>query len=242
MDELNNSLRARGERKPAGWRLATLVSLAALGAIAGTWALNGLAGMLRPTHVTAEWAGPLRNANNEADGFFGPQNTGEFDGWWWHEPRADASPRWVDISGVGLSFSRLNVQLRDIPPEGSDEVLAVGVTIDEDGDGTADWVLGMDNQAPPGEHRFWLSDVGSGETTEQIGPPYGIPFDSWYPGEDGTLSDDAGPRAIFTPDIIRGMDRDVVQLFAWASITDSNDGVIAWDYAPDSYWISARRD
>jgi hypothetical protein len=50
-------------------------------------------------------------------------------------------------------------------------LIAYGLVLDTTGDGVADYVVGIDNDAPDREDfRVWVSDLATGETDERIGP------------------------------------------------------------------------
>ena len=108
-------------------------------------------------------------------------------------------------------------------------------------DGVADYVVGIDNDAPkPGEYHTWVTDLATGETDEGIEPPYGFPGDFGYP--DDQKKDPAGPSTA-TFAFLRGSklgDPNLVgaRWYAWTSV--SRDGeILANDYAPDTGWMSS---
>lgn len=224
------------------WRRVILVGFAVLAGLAVLWVGTRVVGNIFADDADPQpvgWSGPIRAPSGGIGSALLPEAAVELSGWTWEEQMADAHPSWADISSVRVTGQRANVVLREMPPAMEGEVLALGVTIDQNGDGVADWVLGIDNRAPVGEHRYWLTDVATGETTLEAGPPYGTPFDSWFPGEQGGDARD-GPRGTITLDVLRDVDRDRVLMYAWASLADADGTLIAWDYAPDTAWIRDR--
>jgi hypothetical protein len=175
----------------------------------------------------AEWTGPIRS---DPGGIRLQQMLGHG----WAEGR-DTAIEWVDITGIRWSQgSRLYIDLAALPPaedvlRPDETVIAYGLVVETTGDDVADFVLGIDNNAPTGEHRTWRTDLATGQTREQIGSPYGIPFDSFYPGEEQP-GEDARPSALF-------ISLSAVRVYAWASVTRDGE-VIAWDYAPNTTWLT----
>jgi hypothetical protein len=86
--------------------------------------------------------------------------------------------------------------------------------------------------------------LATGETTEQIGPPYGFPVEFSHPSEGAPLSLEGFPTMLFTflgdtgP---VGPAPESVRFYAWTSAT--RDGVVfANDYAPDTGWMTDDAD
>jgi hypothetical protein len=133
------------------------------------------------------------------------------------------------------------LSLADWPPSETDRAEAIighGLVLDTTGDGVADYVVGIDNDAPqPGDFRVWVTNLATGRTEEQIGPPYGSPVEFSHPDEDqGGLS---APTVIFTflgGTAPRDLDAASMRWYAWASATVAGE-VVAWDYAPDTAWL-----
>ena len=167
----------------------------------------------------------------------------------WQDSR-DAAVGWVDVTRVdysgedGVPYWVIRLAAKPPPPASRQpgQLIAYGLVLDTSGDGVADYVVGLDNDAP-GQREFhvWLTDLATGETDKQIGPPYGEPVefshpDEWRPG------DLYGPRTmVFT--FLTGTDSapedlnpETLRFYAWAAA--SSDGeVFAQDYAPDAGWI-----
>jgi hypothetical protein len=170
----------------------------------------------------------------------------------WEDPR-DASVTGVDMTRLKFSGGRWIPGGRWIrwylnlpwPPKErtAAEVLSYGLVLDTTRDGAPDYLVGIeDYPMPPGDvrdspRRAWVTDLATGETDEQIGPPYGLPIKFLFPRErHGT---DA--RMVFT--FIPGsepedMVRRSVRFYAWASLTDDGE-VVARDVAPDRGWMTA---
>ena len=144
---------------------------------------------------------------------------------------ASSARPWIDIATVGMNgenFFNLAGPMPFPVPDPADAWIAYGVVVDSDGDGVADWRLGTDNLPAGAGHRAWRTDLRTGRTEFQAGPPYGFVggyhFDTFYPDDSqhrDTMSffGDVSPR-----------------IYAWASLIE--DGrVVATDYAPDAGWL-----
>lgn len=123
-------------------------------------------------------------------------------------------------------------------------VIAHGLVLDTTGDGVADYVIGIDNSAPEqSDFRVWVTDLTSGETDEQIGPPYGFPIEFSHPSEGPSGPNDpfTGPPSILFIFLGDSVPQDLnpwtVRFYAWTSATRGGE-VYAWDYAPDTGWIT----
>jgi hypothetical protein len=193
-----------------------------------------------------EWSGPVRV--ERGDTAVQTMATTEEMSLSWAE-EADTTPTWVDIVRVGLTpeFSNWRVEPAVPLPQPAalrraDQLLAFGLVMETTGDGAADYVVGIDNDAPEGYH-VWLTDLATGETEDRIGPPYGDPFDfshSWeHQAEPGMPPRPPGvtffPVGFSPPEVF---DPDLVRLYAWSSLTEAGE-VVAWDYAPDVDWLTA---
>ena len=65
----------------------------------------------------------------------------------------------------------------------AETVIAYGLTLEINGDGVAS-PPGIDNDAPRrGDFRVWVTDLATGDTDEQLGPPYGFPVEFSHPDE-----------------------------------------------------------
>lgn len=161
----------------------------------------------------------------------------------WDDP-FDASVGWVDMTRVQFdnhAQPTWSIELAAKPPKAASlepgELIAYGVVLETTGDGVADYLIGIDNDAPKqGEFHVWVTDLATGKTDVQIGPPYGYPIDFSHPDELG------GPAMhfFFLPAAVPAdLDPKTVRWYAWASA--SSDGeVYAWDYAPDAGWATGR--
>jgi hypothetical protein len=161
----------------------------------------------------------------------------------------DTAVGWVDVVHVrydeGSTQPSWSIELAARPPLAANlepgHLIAYGLVLDTTSDGVADYVIGIDNDAPKrGDFHVWVTDLATGETDEQIGPPYGVPIEFFHPDE-REPGDGPRPRTMeFT--FLGGsapadLDPDTVRFYAWAS--EARDGeVIASDYAPDAGWMT----
>jgi hypothetical protein len=165
----------------------------------------------------------------------------------WEDPR-DASVRWVDVTRVRYShadnqpFWSIELAAKPPPPASREpgQLIAHGLVLDTTGDGVADYEVGIDNDAPqPGDFHVWITDLATGKTDEQIGPPYGLPIEFGHPHvRSGDL---LSPGALYLTFLYgtapADLDPATVRFYAWASA--SRDGkVFASDYAPDTGWMT----
>ena len=192
------------------------------------------------TLVPVEWPGPLPDREALVQ-----RMPGTSDGWSWQDP-LDAAVGWVDVERVSMSSGGpWFIELAGKPPLAAGLepglTIAYGLVLDTNADGTADYLVGIDNDAQErGDFHVWVTNLATGETDEQVGPPYGYPIefahpDEWRPG------DSPGPaRVMFT---FLGTSRPAdlasrtVRFYAWTSAT-RDDEVFAYDYAPDAGWIT----
>ena len=138
---------------------------------------------------------------------------------------------------VGTYGLRTELTLGAQPPLASsldpDEALIqYGLVFDTNADGVPDYELGIDNSVGGGSFRTWLTDLGLDQTKEQMGPPYGVPFEFAHPDEGGTrtmMFEFLYGRRPFPV-------ADGYRYYAWSSYAE-NGGVVAWDYAPDFGWL-----
>lgn len=162
----------------------------------------------------------------------------------------DTAPRWVDIAHVVISPDfpnwRLELGLGHPRREAltrAGRVLGFGFVMDTNDDGIADYVVGIDSDAAAPAVHVWLTDLASGETDERFAAPYGDPVDFatslWGEG------DPTGPQRLpggdffnvgFAPAEL--FDLETARFYAWSSLTEDGE-VVAWDYAPDTGWLSA---
>ena len=162
---------------------------------------------------------------------------------WFIDPSGDveaSAPGWLDlttvqvhyVTGTPASASRVQFSLASPAPSAipdpRDRWVAYGLVVDVNADGQPDLRLGMDN-APGGRHRAWWTDLATGTTAAQTGPPYGMVggtyFDTFLPGE-----------KVFGRLLVKAEDVGAFRFYVWASLIE--DGrVVATDYAPDVGWI-----
>ena len=173
----------------------------------------------------------------------------------------------VDIRWVMADTSEVRLKLVSKPPpwtcseqgecfgvDPTEQRIAYGVVIDDDGDGVPDWRYGIDNipgdaaeKGPP--RRGWRTNLHTGQT--EAGPEHsewirrnGGGFKSGLPSETAGLEPDA--TLWFGGDVETtqgsqewGFELDM-PFYAWASVIV--DGrVVATDYAPDAGWLVATR-
>jgi hypothetical protein len=178
--------------------------------------------------VPSAWSGPVREG-----GALAVHRAST-----WGDPQ-DAPMGWIDITRVGfrMQFGQptwdIGLGAQRPLEAGEPGILkAYGLVLETTGDGVADYVVGIDNDAPEqGDLHAWVTNLATGETDEQIGPPYGSPFDFAGPGRGGwslfflpgTAPEDFNPKTM--------------RFYAWASATRDGE-VFAWDYAPDTGWIT----
>lgn len=199
------------------------------------------------------WTGPLR-ADDSGELAAPPMALGDDLVGVWTEPERDAGQRWVDIARVTTGTPtqiHWAMELGAWPPRAealdpSATLIAYGLVLDTTGDAKADYVIGINNDAPTaGDFRIWVSDLATGETDEQVGAPYGFPVEFSHPDERGPMEGPPGavplpPTMLFTfldggPP---GLDMSTTNFYAWASVTQAGE-VVAWDYAPDAGWLRA---
>ena len=87
---------------------------------------------------------------------------------------------WVDVTRVRYSNADnvpyWVIELAARPPRAAGlepgQFIAYGLVLDTTGDGVAHYLVGIDNDAPQrGDFHVWVTDLRTGETDEQIGPP-----------------------------------------------------------------------
>ena len=233
---------------------AAVVLALAAGAIAvGSW--RPLPSSVAPTGPIASdpvttdpitWTGPLRAVPGEMvvlKMVFTDRGLSWLDG-------LDAPIAWVDISQVHFKpegQAHWYIELADWPPPRTDPdrsaLLAYGLVVESTGDDAADFVIGLEDVPGSLAPRVWVTKLATGETLEQTGDPYGYPVEFAYPVEPSLPDeqDSFGPTVVFTflagtPNTIR-FDASTARFYAWASRTFAGQ-VVAWDYAPDSDWLS----
>lgn len=165
----------------------------------------------------------------------------------WDEESVDAPVPWVDITGVRFTPGELvtwYVDLGVYPPrttrlDRDQTLVSYGLVLDANADGVADYELGMSNDAPiRGELRLWITNLASGEVDEHVGRPNGRPFEQWHPDERASEGIQRQLRFTVPESDLPGVASAFVRFYAWSSVTDGSD-VVAWDYAPDTGWLTA---
>lgn len=163
------------------------------------------------------------------------------------DPR-DAALSWADITNVSTDSAgqvHWRISLAGKAPVGAgldpaETVIAYGLVLETNGDGAADYVVGIDNDAPRrGDYRVWVTNLATGDTDEQLGPPYGFPVEFAHPDEHRPGDPPGPPQMVFT--FLPGsapLGVAAGRVYAWASVTQG-DEVVAWDYAPDATWLGA---
>jgi hypothetical protein len=99
--------------------------------------------------------------------------------------------------------------------------------------------MAINNDAPErGSFRTWVTNLATGETDEQVGAPYGSPFDFRHPDDQEPSEPHAEMSFVFLGGIgPPGIASESTRLYAWATMTDAGR-VVAWDYAPDLAWLA----
>lgn len=187
---------------------------------------------------SVEWTGPVREESGEMTVYRLEAGRSS-------DSLGDATTGWVDIVQVSLQPEgqpHWRIRLAEDPPDTADpsEIIAYGLVFETSGDNIADIVVGIDGDTPnAGELHAWVTYLESGNTIEQIGPPYGYPVEFGHPAE--SLGDGLLPEMWFTflagsrPSSIDAEAR----FYAFASRTVDGE-VVAWDYAPDDGWLADR--
>lgn len=131
----------------------------------------------------------------------------------------------------------LTLDLDDVPPgprlnPGRD--VEYGIVLDLDGDRVADCELGITTHtAVAGQFRAWTTRLADARLDEQVGPPYGFPFEFAHPFESG------GPTMEF---LFGGLGSECGSLvharyfYTWAAALEDGE-VVDVDYAPDATWL-----
>jgi hypothetical protein len=154
----------------------------------------------------------------------------------------DAGDEDIDLTVIRTQRGRQwDLRIAGHPPpdatlEATGRVIEYGVVLDDGLDGVADCSIGLSSDA--GEqtgYRVWVTNLVSGVTKEQIGPPYGYPIDFSHPNEQSDPP--FGMRFFFLAGTVPcDLSTGRIGFYAWA--TTSTDGVVeAWDYAPDNAWF-----
>jgi hypothetical protein len=202
-----------------------------------------------------QWSGPVRAdaalpviSRRKARGWTDPRDVA-FDG----IDLRRVSGRGREYSGVSVidgqnipSFSAggWRFRLAARPPRvetlaATQRIIEYGVVIDADGDRDPDCQIGINNDAR--QHgrfsvfRVWITNLRTGTTVEQVGPPYGGLVEFGHPSERGSrrwagfgfLGDQPTHCPRFTPSST---------FYAYSSLTKRGE-VTAWDVTPDRAWL-----
>ena len=172
-------------------RAAALLAAALLGVLLIGGALAG--GVIRdlldpvPPPLRQGWMGPLRSDVATMPRTDVPGNFVDV----WSLPDADdASVAGIDVTRIWTTGPRKwTLALRELPPpdtalDATKTIIGYGLVLDDGGDGVPDCLIGVNNDTPqPSEYRVWVTNLDSGATEEQIGPPYGFPIEFGHPDE-----------------------------------------------------------
>jgi hypothetical protein len=216
-------------------RVLLAAALLAALLIGGALAVGGQLRLPRTAPLQGvEWTGPLRPDAQAVPSSARPGHDGR-----------DAAVAWVDVVAArSVGFRRWELELAGNPPLAStldptQQVIEYGVVVDAGGDGIADCLIGINNDAPRrGGYRVWVTNLTTGATVEQVGAPYGYPIDFHLPDERDVPPFPPRELAFFFltgsgPCVLGAGDQ---RFYAWASLTESGQ-VTAWDYAPDAGWL-----
>lgn len=200
--------------------------------------------------VSLESVAPLRSGGSWPPVAMGRETQAEADSqsrFLVRDPR-DAQLGAVDIETVRVERfggdSRMDwwLQLREgIPAAGAaGRVVEYGVVLDTDGDRVADCQIGVSDSGD-GPIRSWVTNLRTGRTEAEDGPPYGRLVDFSYPGEGarpGAGEEERDMRFFFlfnTTGPCAGYGGRS-SFYSWAAV--QVDGRLAEvDYAPDTAWL-----
>jgi hypothetical protein len=193
----------------------------------------------------AAWSGPVRVGSS-----IRPMVTDDGGIRWSWSDAVDANPAWIDIAHVHWFQGGQDqwwIELSAMPPMASrldpeQTLISYGLAFETTGDEVPDYIVGIRNHAPYSrDFRVWVTDLATGETEEQVGPPYGYPVEFSHPDEKrgDTLDPEELRTMVFTFLGAPPWGHDVeARVYAWASLTEAGE-VVAWDYAPDDGWLEA---
>jgi len=230
------------------WVTAAAAAVVVLIAAIGIRLLPAMDGTPEPadqpttTSLPEVWSGPV----SDRDALVHPITAEDGPTFTWQDP-LDAAEGWVDVERVAFHSEgqpHWYIELAAKPPLAADIepglIIAYGLVLDTGGDGVADYLIGIDNDAPErGDFHVWVTNLATGETDEQIGPPYGFPIEFSHPDEQqpGDLPSSTMTFTFLGDSKPADLDPGTVRFYAWASATNG-DEVVAWDYAPDTGWIT----
>ena len=229
---------------PMSPRLAVLLAAALLASLVLGGSLA--AGVIRdlvdpvPTLLRPTWMGALRPDLASLPTIIMPKDdNGRYNA---VDP-VDATDEDIDITVIQADRNGRRWDLGIVgapPPDGTIDatgrVIEYGVVLDDGHDGIADCLVGISSDPRESRgYRVWVTDLVSGVTREEVGPPYGYPIDFSHPDEQ-----DGPPYAMrfffLTGTLPCDFSTSRVGFYGWA--TTSIDGIIqSWDYAPDNAWF-----
>jgi hypothetical protein len=249
---LPNVIPRRPDRQPSPrgkWIAVAAAALALVIVAIGIRFLPATDGATDPIDqpTTTTWPGPVREDTTSLGITTMERDDGEGT-WSWEDP-LDSPVDWIDVQRVSFASEGQPhwwIELAAKPPLAVDlepgVLIAYGLVLDTGGDGIADYVVGIENNASePGDFHVWVTDLASGETGEQFGPPYGIPVEFSHPDEaqPGDYPPNHPATMVFTflgSSAPAGLGLGTTQFYVWTSTTTDGE-VISWDYAPDSSWL-----
>jgi hypothetical protein len=193
-----------------------------------------------PTVAQSTWSPVVERDYSVVYGRHGVPHLATSGGTTWLDPH-DTSVPWIDIEKLTFNFSgggQWIMELPAAPPRGytsgPGRVTSFGLVLDTNGDGVADYLAGLNSDAPKnGALHTWVTDLATGETDEQFGGPYGFPVEFSSGGRGGNSY---VLLTFLAPSYPAGLDEHTVRFYAWASETQG-ERVIASDYAPDTGWM-----
>ena len=201
------------------------------------------------------WTGPVRSDAAGMPVLALPHDAQSvLGGSWFHADGRDSTLGWADVlhlawrptspDGSDDGRQRWNIEFAESPPRfaqlnPAETLITYGLVLETTGDGVADYVVGINNDAPTrGDFRVWLTDLATGKTEEQVGPPYGRPIEFSHPDESRS-GNEPSAGLMFTFLWGQAWLDSSAHFYAWASVTDDGE-VVAWDYAPDFAWLASR--
>ena len=165
---------------------------------------------------------------------------------WTREDGRDQPVRWMDIVDVrwrpvgqmhfGVEFGGLVPKVEELDRAGT--TFSYGLVFETTGDGVADYEVGLSSDArEPGDLRVWVTNLATGETEQQVGPPYGHPVEFGSPMERGDGGRSRGAMFTFLggslPPGLSGQSR----FYAWSTLAEGGNAVRR-DFAPDAAWLA----
>lgn len=160
---------------------------------------------------------------------------------------ADTEPGWVDVTRIRVENQlaygyapvvRLDLGERFPPRQGEAWAdVEYGLVLDLDGDRVADCELGIATATQvPLHYRVWARELDR-TLVEQVGPPYGIPFEFAHPEEQ--LQGLTDRMQFIFGDFATACHSPIQarHVYAWAALLEDGRPVTV-DFAPDAGWFS----